>query len=99
MGNKDKGGRNTKKAATRSLKQKRAEKKEKREALKGKRSSGSFLSASTGERTTGRNMRPSPTRVQLAHKCRYVALLLYLWVVWRGLTRVAPRPLLGFWAA
>ncbi len=25
-------------------------------------------------------MRPSPTRVQLAHKCRYVALLLYLWV-------------------
>jgi hypothetical protein len=42
MGNKDKGGRNTKKAATRSLKQKRAEKKAKREALKGKRSSGSF---------------------------------------------------------
>ena len=42
MGNKDKGGRNTKKAATRSHKQKRAEKKAKREALKGKRSSGSF---------------------------------------------------------
>ncbi len=42
MGNKDKGGRNTKKAATRGLKQKRAEKKAKREALKGKRSSGSF---------------------------------------------------------
>ena len=35
MGNKDKGGRNTKKAATRSLKQKRTEKKAKREALKG----------------------------------------------------------------
>ena len=42
LGNKDKGGRNTKKAAARSLKQKRAEKKAKREALKGKRSSGSF---------------------------------------------------------
>jgi hypothetical protein len=42
MGNKDKGGRNTKKAATRSLKQKRVEKKAKREALKGKRNSGSF---------------------------------------------------------
>ena len=42
MGNKDKGGRNTKKAAARSLKQKRAEKKVKREALKGKRSSGTF---------------------------------------------------------
>ena len=36
MGNKDKGGRNTKKQATRSLKQKRAEKKAKREAVKGK---------------------------------------------------------------
>jgi len=43
MGNKDKGGRNTKKAATRSLKQKRAEKKAKREALKGKPKSGPFL--------------------------------------------------------
>ncbi len=32
------------------------------------------------------------------HKCRYVALLLYLWVVWGGLTRVAPCLLLGFWA-
>ena len=42
MGNKDKGGRNTKKAAARSLKQKRAEKKAKREALKGKPNSGSF---------------------------------------------------------
>ena len=42
MGNKDKGGRNTKKAAARSLKQKRAEKKVKREAHKDKRSSGSF---------------------------------------------------------
>ena len=42
MGNKDKGGRNTKKEAARSLKQKRAEKKVKRESLKGKRSSGSF---------------------------------------------------------
>jgi hypothetical protein len=42
MGNKDKGGRNTKKSATRSLKQKRVEKKAKREALKGKRSSASF---------------------------------------------------------
>jgi hypothetical protein len=29
---------------------------------------------------------------------RYVALLLYLWVVWRRLTRVAPCLLLGFWA-
>ena len=42
MGNKDKGGRNTKKQATRSLKQKRAEKKAKREAVKGKRNSGPF---------------------------------------------------------
>ena len=42
MGNKDKGGRNTKKAAARSLKQKRAEKKAKRDALKGKRNSGPF---------------------------------------------------------
>ena len=42
MGNKDKGGRNTKKLAARSLKQKRAEKKAKREALKGKRNSGTF---------------------------------------------------------
>ena len=42
MGNKDKGGRNTKKAAARSLKQKRAEKQEKRDALKGKRNSGPF---------------------------------------------------------
>ena len=33
-----------------------------------------------------------------AHKCRYVALLLYPWVVWGGLTRVAPCLLLGFWA-
>jgi hypothetical protein len=40
MGNKDKGGRNTKKQATRSLKEKRAEKKVKREAGKGKRNSG-----------------------------------------------------------
>ena len=42
MGNKDKGGRNTKKQATRSLKQKRAEKKAKREAVKGKPKSGPF---------------------------------------------------------
>ncbi len=42
MGNKDKAGRNTKKQATRSLKQKRAEKKAKREAVKGKRNSGPF---------------------------------------------------------
>ena len=42
MGNKDKSGRNTKKAAARSLKQKRAEKKAKREAHKGKRYSDSF---------------------------------------------------------
>jgi len=42
MGNKDKGGRNTKKAPARDLKQKRAEKKAKREALKGKQNSGSF---------------------------------------------------------
>ena len=42
MANKDKGGRNSKKAAARSLKQKRAEKKAKREALKGKRTSGPF---------------------------------------------------------
>lgn len=42
MGNKDKGGRNTKKQATRSLKEKRAEKKVKREAAKGKRNSGPF---------------------------------------------------------
>ena len=42
MGNKDKAGRNTKKRATRSLKQKRAEKKAKREAVKGKRNSGPF---------------------------------------------------------
>ena len=40
MGNKDKGGRHTKKQATRSLKEKRAEKKAKREAAKGKRNSG-----------------------------------------------------------
>lgn len=40
MGNKDKGGRNTKKQATRSLKEKRAEKKAKRGAAKGNRSSG-----------------------------------------------------------
>ena len=42
MGNKDKGGRNTKKAPARDLKQKRAGKKAKREALKGKQNSGSF---------------------------------------------------------
>lgn len=42
MGNKDKGGRNTKKQATRSLKQKRAEKKAKREAVKGKPKSDPF---------------------------------------------------------
>jgi hypothetical protein len=42
MGNKDKGGRNTKKAAAKSLKEKRADKKAKQEALKGKRSSGTF---------------------------------------------------------
>ena len=42
MGNKDKGGRNTKKQAARSLKQKRAEKKAKREAVKGKPKSGPF---------------------------------------------------------
>ena len=42
MGNKDKGGRNTKKQATRSLKQKRAEKKAKREAVKSKPKSGPF---------------------------------------------------------
>ena len=40
MGNKDKGGRHTKKQAARSLKQKRADKKAKQEALKGKRSTG-----------------------------------------------------------
>ena len=42
MGNKDKGGRNTKKQATRSLKEKRAEKKAKREAVKGKPKSGPY---------------------------------------------------------
>ena len=42
MGNKDKGGKNTKKAAARDLKQKRADKRAKREALKGKRDSGPF---------------------------------------------------------
>ena len=42
MGNKDKGGRNTKKQATRNLKEKRAEKKVKREAAKSKRNSGPF---------------------------------------------------------
>jgi hypothetical protein len=42
MGNKDKGGRNTKKQPARSLKQKRAEKKAKREAVKGKPNSGPF---------------------------------------------------------
>lgn len=42
MGNKDKGGRNTKKQATRSLKEKRAEKKVKREAAKGQRNAGPF---------------------------------------------------------
>ncbi len=40
MGNKDKGGRNAKKQATKSLKQKRAEKKAKREAVKGRPNSG-----------------------------------------------------------
>ena len=40
MGNKDKGGRNTKKQATRSLKEKRAAKKAKRGVDKGNRSSG-----------------------------------------------------------
>ena len=42
MGNKDKGGRHTKKQAARSLKQKRADKKAKQEALKDKRKSGPF---------------------------------------------------------
>ena len=42
MGNKDKGGRHTKKQAARSLKQKRADKKAKQEALKDKRNSGPF---------------------------------------------------------
>lgn len=42
MGNKDKGGRNTKTQATRSLKEKRAEKKAKRAAVKGKRDPGPF---------------------------------------------------------
>jgi len=42
MGNKDKGGRNTKKQATRSLKQKRAQKKAKREAVKSKPNSGPY---------------------------------------------------------
>ncbi len=42
MGNKDKGGRNTKKQATRSLKKKRAEKKAKRETVKDKPKSGPF---------------------------------------------------------
>ena len=42
MGNKDKGGRNTKTQATRSLKQKRAEKKAKRETVKGKPKSDPF---------------------------------------------------------
>lgn len=42
MGNKDKGGRNTKKLAARSLKEKRAAKKAKREPVKGKRNSDSF---------------------------------------------------------
>lgn len=38
MGTKDKGGRSTKKGATRDLKQKRLDKKAKRDALGGKRS-------------------------------------------------------------
>ena len=42
MGNKDKGGKNTKKAAARSPKEKRADKKAKQKALKGKGSSGTF---------------------------------------------------------
>ena len=33
-----------------------------------------------------------------AHNGTYVALLLYPWVVWRPLTRVTARLLLGFWA-
>ena len=42
MGNKDKGGKHTKKVAARSLKEKRADKKAKQEALKGKRDPGPF---------------------------------------------------------
>ena len=42
MGNKDKGGKNTKKVAARSPKEKRADKKAKQKALKGKGSSGTF---------------------------------------------------------
>ena len=42
MGNEDKGGRHTKKQVVRSLKQKRADKKAKQEALKDKRNSGPF---------------------------------------------------------
>ena len=42
MGNKDKGGRNTKKQATKSLKEKRAEKKAKQDTQKGKRDAGPF---------------------------------------------------------
>ncbi len=37
-------------------------------------------------------------RLPGTHKCRYGALLLYPWVVWGGLIRVAPCLLLGFWA-
>ena len=39
----------------------------------------------------------SEQTVRAAHNGTYVALLLYLWVVWRRLTRVAPCLLLGFW--
>jgi len=42
MGNKDKGGKNTKKTAAKSLKEKRADKKAKQEAPKGKGSSSIF---------------------------------------------------------
>lgn len=41
MGNKDKGGRNTKKQATKSLKEKRAEKRAKQATAKSKPKSGS----------------------------------------------------------
>ncbi len=34
-------------------------------------------------RTTGSNMRPSPTRVQVAHKCRYVCPGLRRWATKR----------------
>jgi hypothetical protein len=38
------------------------------------------------------------SRHEPAHNGTYGALLLYVRVVWKGLTRVAPCLLLGFWA-